>query len=130
MRSPHAASVTRDSDITDTPYPVVTKSLLADHEKLEASHDPSQVNQPLFALIKARKALNDARLMCQYAKRFQDAEKTDRGEATAKRLSEIVLMLASIDFPITILENAKNHPRRHIMGGHESKSSFTPWGVE
>ncbi len=126
MVSPHAASYTRDSDVTDTPYPVVTRSLLADHEKLEAHHTPEQINQPLFALIKARKALSDAHIACNCAKRKSESY------AVTSRLNQIMAMLRSLheEFPLTILENAPNRPRKHIMAGQDTVARPTPWGVE
>lgn len=127
IQSPHAASVTRDSDITETPFPVVTKSLLADHEKLEASHAPDQINQGVFALIRARKAINDALLAVQFSKRIykEDSATNSRLAALAERLAE-----CHKDFPLTILENAQNRPRRHIMAGQDGLDRATPWGVE
>jgi hypothetical protein len=129
IQSPRASSHTRDSDITITPWPVVTRSLLADHDKLAASHDPSQINQPLFALIRARKAIGDARLACLFAKRlYVHADKPELLE----RLTQVAAALEAVHtaFPLTILENAKNHPRRHITAGHDGASTSTPWSVE
>jgi len=127
IQSPHAASVTRDSDVTESPWPVVTKSLLADHEKLEASHEPDQINQGVFSLIRARKAINDALLAVQFCKRLHKEDSATFGRliALTERLGE-----CHKDFPLTILENAKNRPRRHIMAGHDSVERSTPWGVE
>ncbi len=127
MISPRAASHTRDSDVTVTPFPVVTRSLLADHEKLARSHTPEQVNQPLFALIRARKALNDARLACQAARALNASN-----DAVVLHLSAFMQTLGEMNerFPLTILENAPNRPRRHILAGHDTVDRPTPWGVE
>jgi hypothetical protein len=127
IQSPHAASHTRDSDITESPWPCVTKSLLADHEKLEASHTPEQINQGVFALIRARKAVHDALLSVCFCQRLhrEDGATHGRLAALAERLTA-----CHADFPLTILENAKNRPRRHIMAGQDSVDRPTPWGVE
>lgn len=49
-------------EIHSLEWPVASQDLLADAAALESTHAPEQINQPLFALIRARKALNDARL--------------------------------------------------------------------
>lgn len=126
IQSPHAIGVTRDSDVTVSDWPVTTRALLADYKKLSAMPE-DQVNQPLLALIKARKAIMDARLACQHARRFYKTK-----ESVYSRLLEFsgTLEVMHNAFPLTLLENAKNHPRRHIMAGHDSVDAPTPWGVE
>lgn len=63
-----ASSYTRDNEWQASEWPAVTLSLLADHERLASTHDAAQLNAPLFALIRARKALNDARLSLRAAR--------------------------------------------------------------
>lgn len=99
--------------LTDTGFPVASRSLLADHEVIERCHSEEEINQPLFALIKARKAINDARLCCRYAR----ALNKDR-EKVVGRLEELAKELANMEprFPLTILDNGGNKPRPPIMG--------------
>ncbi len=58
--------------------------LLRDHERLSASHEPEQLNQAVFALIRARKAIGDARIAVAHARRLNAENK-----ATEKRLETI-----------------------------------------
>ena len=90
MHNPYLDTGKRDSDATTHEWPAVTTSLLADHERLDATHDPSQINQPLFALIRARKAIGDARLALHKARLlFKDnILVSDRLESIAAQLSE------------------------------------------
>lgn len=101
------------ASFTTSLFPVVTFSILADHEKLERCYDPSEVNQSVFTLIKARKAINDARLAVLTAKRRQTKQ------PTIDRLTEIyeTLTQAHNNFPLTILDNGGGHQRPSIMGG-------------
>lgn len=60
----------RSHDIsTADPFPLVTRSLLADSARLSAAPTTS-VSQPLLSLILARKAINDAVIACNAAKRL------------------------------------------------------------
>lgn len=100
-------------NITDTGYPAASRSLLADYQMLEKHHGEHEINQPLFALIQARKAINDARLCCRYARGLnKDKEKV------VERLEELAKELAAMEprFPLTILDNGGNKPRPPIMG--------------
>jgi len=126
MISPHAANATKESDVTVSDWPVVTKSALADLAKMEALPE-GEVNQKVLAFIRARKAINDAMIACRAAKRFYSP-----GEPACDKLSDHVTELKKLhdDFPITILENAQGRPRRHIMAGHDTVDRPTPWGVE
>ncbi len=116
MVSPHAANVTKDSDVTAAEWPVVTKSLLADSARL-GTLPASEVNQPLLALMRARKAIADAMLSCQFSKRLNPTK-----PAVRERLDELTNELRELHarFPLTILENAQGRPRRHIMAGHDT----------
>lgn len=127
IQSPHAATVTKDSDVTMTEWPVVTASLLESHQKMIATYKPPELNQPIFALMRARKALHDALLSVQFARRLYD-----KGTPVAERLDSMITALKSehVNFPLTMLENAQNRPRRHIMAGHDSVDRPVPWGVE
>jgi len=92
---------------TDPIWPAVTASLLADHEALLRTHVPSEINQSLFALIRARKALGDARLALATARRL-----AVRPEVK-ERLTELSLSLTSAHdrFPLTLLQNAPSSTR-------------------
>ncbi len=65
MRNPYAVSYTRSTDIRELEWPNTTASLM-DIDYLD-SLPPEQVNQPISALIRARKALMDAALSCRAA---------------------------------------------------------------
>lgn len=100
------------ASFTTSQFPVVTFSILADHEKLERCCNESEINQAVFSLIKARKAINDARLAVSAAKRRQTKQ------PAIDRLTEIsnALTEAHDNFPLTILDNGGGHERPSIMG--------------
>lgn len=102
MNNPKAASYTRDSEIAETEWPPVTRSILAEHERLEESHTHEQINQPLFALVRARKAVNDARLACLYARKLHLPEKSARLRDRLESISENI-KLEMDRFPLTIV---------------------------
>ena len=93
------ASFTKNNEWPDRLWPVATKSLLADHQKLEHNHEPAEINQPLFALIKARKAVNDAMIACAYARRLNS-----NLPKTVRRLDSLVrsLRTAHDRFPLSV----------------------------
>lgn len=100
MTRRRAASATRDSDVQHADWPVATLALLADHERLAATHTPEQINQPLFALIRARKAINDARIMVNAAKVHSSDERVRERLTTLSR----DLAVISERFPLTIAD--------------------------
>lgn len=91
-------------EVSAPEWPTATQDLLADHEKLEATHGAEQVNQPLFALIKARKALTDARLALDRAAQFYAALPTVRD-----RLSSISAALKQEHerFPLHVINKRR-----------------------
>ena len=92
------ANVSRDS-VIETEWPACTKSYLADVEKL-STIDPDTVRQPLLALVRARKAINDAAIACGFARRLFPENKP-----TQDRLESIAAVLREEQkrFPLTFL---------------------------
>jgi hypothetical protein len=107
-----ASSYTRNCEFQDAPWPVATASLLQDFERLEATHSPEEVNQPLFALIRARKALGDARLHCRWASKQHPAN-----APLQERLAAISSALANAIecFPLSILGQPLAKRRSKIL---------------
>ena len=103
-----ASSYTRNCEFQEAEWPVATASLLQDFERLEATHSPSEVNQPLFALIRARKALGDARLRCRWASKQHPSNLP-----LQERLTAIASALANAIecFPLSILGQPLARPR-------------------
>jgi hypothetical protein len=101
------------AELTPTDWPVVTRSLLADIERIAATHEESQVNQGVLALVRARKALMDARLAVINAKRLYP-EKPELNERLESIASDLFAQHAR--FPLTVLVNG-SRPRPPIMGG-------------
>lgn len=87
MKNPYANAGKKDSDVQRTTWPAVTESFLADVVKL-STEPKERVNQPILALAQARKALNDARLACDYARRLNPSNQKlqDRLESIAYNL--------------------------------------------
>lgn len=92
-------------------WPIASATELADHEKLEASYSPEQLNQPVFALIRARKALNDAIIAVSNASR-KCSEKHNVRDRLVSIGSELKQQHAR--FPLTIVQNGGGHPRPSI----------------
>lgn len=103
IKSPYRASETRDTDVITTRWPSTTPSLLAKHEVLAATHAPEELNEPLFALMRARKTLNDTRIAFALVRRLHAGKRPD----VAERISELSLTLAKVadDFPLSIVNN-------------------------
>lgn len=99
MTRRRAASFTKDNEWVDRPWPTVTPTLLADHEKLERTHTRAEINQAIFSLIKARKAISDARIFIHAASRAND-DKLD----VVKQLAAIKQLLnqAHEMFPLSV----------------------------
>lgn len=97
---------------TDTQWPVVTRSLLADMERIAAAHEESQVNQGVLALVRARKAIHDAVLSLRAAERqyVNNSPVKDRLERVRWDM-----LKAHDTLPLTILDNGGGHPRPKIM---------------
>ncbi len=95
-----ASSVTRDNEFQLAAWPVATASLLQDFERLESNHAPDQINQPLFALIRARKALGDARLAIHAAR-----SKNVGNAAVFYRLNDLSHAIRQLqaDFPLSVI---------------------------
>jgi len=109
MRNPYAASATRHTEIQHTEWPPVTASLLQDHERLAATHDPSQINQPIFALVRARKALMDAILACRFAAKQWEAKPEVR-DRLLSIASEV--RLSHSRFPLSIIGQSLSGPAK------------------
>lgn len=99
MPNPYLHSGKRDSDVMTTDWPIATKDLLRDFQRLEASHRQDELRRDIFSLIAARKALGDARIAVSAAKRFQ------KDAAVIRRLDELLVSLAAEleDFPLTVV---------------------------
>lgn len=99
MPNPRLHSGKTDSDVMTTDWPVATKDLLRDFQRLEATHRQDEVRRDVFSLIAARKALGDAKIAVGAAKRFQ------KDEAVIGRLDELLVSLEAEmeDFPLTVL---------------------------
>lgn len=79
----------RNHNVIGRPFPVATRDMLADALHLTTTHTADQINQPLLALILARKAINDARLACSAAKRQWPGDSLS-ATAVRDRLDEIM----------------------------------------
>lgn len=98
--------------ITPTEWPATTESILASIESCAARDGEATVNEGILCLVRARKALNDARLACLFARRFH-AGRID----VRQRLESIAaqLKLEHNRFPLTILDNGGGHERPPIF---------------
>lgn len=103
------------ASITDIAWPGVTRTMLADFERNAATYDPSEVNQEILHLIRARKAIGDAIIKCGAAARHVP----DSHGEVIERLAELSQGLRDIHdrFPLTVLENGGGHPRPKIFQG-------------
>lgn len=102
----------RANSLIESEWPTASLTELRDHERMERAHLPDQINQPLFALIKARKALYDAKLSISAAKRwFGDKENV------RERLDSISAAIEREHdrFPLTVLQGVDHRPRPSIM---------------
>jgi hypothetical protein len=95
-----AASFTRENEWASHPWPTATHSLLQDYIHLETNHSIDEINQPLFSLIKARKAINDAFIACSAARRLNT-----RNPKVSKRLQSLSRKLSKLhtDFPLSLI---------------------------
>lgn len=100
------------AQLIESEWPTVTATLLAGHEKLEQCYKPEEINQGIFALIKARKAIFDAHIAVHAAKKhFVDKPHVK------ERLSLIgnALMCEHDNMPLTVVDNGGGHERPPIM---------------
>ena len=100
------------ASFTTNAYPIVTRSLLADIERIAATHQESQVNQGVLSLIRARKAINDALLAVRAATKHYPKNEMVRNDL--ERIG-MELKAAHDDLPLTILENGGGHVRPPIF---------------
>lgn len=96
----------------DSPWPVTTASLLASIEGHAARYGTDTVNEGVLALVRARKAINDARLSCLAAARCEKLN-----GITRDRLCSIAAAIEGEHdrFPLTILANAGGRKRPPIF---------------
>lgn len=99
MQNPYKHSGKRDTDIMTTEWPIATRDLMQDFQRLEASHRADEVRRDLFSLIAARKALGDAKIAVGDALRYQTNERVkDKLEVLVNTLRDEL-----DEFPLTII---------------------------
>lgn len=91
MPNPHKHSGKSDSDVMAAEWPVASRDLMRDYQRLEQSHRDEEVRKDLFTLIAARKALGDAKIALGAARRFQRDKRTaDRLESLSSEITALV----------------------------------------